>query len=84
MFGVCSRNRTVRQRPFGIQDLQNQLSLIESEIQMARRYYNGTVRNLNILIDSFPSNLVAGFFDFRKADFFQTDEADRAVPKVGF
>ena len=51
---------------------------------MARRYYNGTVRNLNILIDSFPSNLVAGFFDFRKADFFQTDEADRAVPKVGF
>lgn len=65
-------------------DLQNQLSGIENEIQMARRYYNGTVRNLNILVDSFPSSVVANLFHFAKAEFFQIDEADRAVPKVGY
>ena len=40
-------------------DLQQQLSELENEIQMARRYYNGAVRNLNTLVQSFPSNLVA-------------------------
>ncbi len=66
-------------------DLQNQLAKIEDEIQMARRYYNGTVRNLNIKIESFPSNIVANLFHFNKADFFEIeDEADRNVPKVSF
>jgi len=66
-------------------DLQTQLSAIEYEIQLARRYYNGTVRNLNILIESFPSNLVAGTFGFRQAEFFEIENAsDRAVPEVSF
>ena len=64
-------------------DLQSQLGKIEEEIQLARRYYNGTVRELNIKIESFPSNLVAGFFRFTPADFFEIeDKADQAVPKV--
>lgn len=67
------------------QDLQKQLADIEDQIQLARRYYNGTVRNLNIAIESFPSNLVAGWFAFQPAEFFEIeDAADRAVPKVGF
>lgn len=67
------------------QDLQKQLSDVEDQIQLARRYYNGTVRNLNIAIESFPSNLVAGWFGFQPAEFFEIeDAADRAVPKVGF
>jgi len=67
------------------QDLQKQLSEIEDEIQMARRYYNGTVRNLNVGIETFPNSIVAGMFDFEKAEFFEIeDEADRAVPKVDF
>jgi len=67
------------------QDLQHQLSEIEDQIQLARRYYNGTVRNLNIAIESFPGNLVAGWFAFRTAEFFEIeDPGDRAVPKVGF
>ncbi|HSO20154.1 MAG TPA: LemA family protein [Desulfosarcina sp.] len=67
------------------QDLQVQLSAIEDQIQLARRYYNGTVRNLNIAIESFPGNLVAGWFAFQPAEFFEIeDAADRAVPKVGF
>ena len=66
-------------------DLQDDLSLIESEIQMARRYYNGTVRNLNISIESFPSNLIAERFSFEKADFFEIeDAAEQEVPEVKF
>jgi LemA protein len=66
-------------------DLQDDLSQIESEIQMARRYYNGTVRNLNISIESFPSNLIAERFRFEKADFFEIEDAtEREVPEFKF
>ncbi len=65
-------------------ELQKALSDIEEQLQLARRYYNGTVRDLNILIESFPSNIFASFFGFRKATFFHIEEADRAVPKVAF
>ena len=58
---------------------------IENDIQMARRYYNGTVRDLNILIESFPSNLIAGRFGFTQAEFFEIEApADRQVPEVKF
>lgn len=65
--------------------LQDDLSEIENEIQLARRYYNGTARNMNVLVESFPSNFVAGFFRFAKAKFFEIENPeDRAVPKVAF
>lgn len=65
--------------------LQDDLSEIENEIQLARRYYNGTARNMNVLVESFPSNIVAGFFSFDKAKFFEIDNPeDRAVPQVEF
>jgi LemA protein len=52
---------------------------------MSRRYYNGAVRNLNTMIESFPSNLVANFFRFTKAEFFEIgDAAQRETPKVDF
>ena len=66
-------------------DFQDSLEQIEGEIQMARRYYNGAVRNLNIQVESFPSNLVASQFGFEKAEFFELESPeDRAVPKVAF
>jgi LemA protein len=66
-------------------DLQRQLGEIEGQIQMSRRYYNGTVRNFNILIESFPSSLVAKKFNFSQANFFELeDETERAVPQVKF
>jgi LemA protein len=66
-------------------ELQKSLADIEDQIQMARRYYNGAVRNLNILIGSFPSNLVAGAFNFTPAEYFELeDTGERAVPKVAF
>lgn len=67
------------------QALQGDLSEIEDEIQLSRRYYNGTVRNLNIKVESFPSNLIANMFNFIKAEFFEIEnEEDRAVPEVDF
>lgn len=65
--------------------MQNSLEHLESEIQMARRYYNAAVRDLNILIESFPSSLVAAHFGFAKKEFFEiADPAERAVPEVSF
>lgn len=66
-------------------ELQKDLSNLESEIQMARRYYNGAVRNLNTMVESFPSNIVAGQFKFEKREYFEIEEpGDRAVPQVAF
>lgn len=66
-------------------ELQKELGNLESEIQMARRYYNGAVRNLNTMVQSFPSNLVANRFGFAKRVYFEIEEpGDRAVPKVSF
>ena len=65
--------------------LQQQLAEIEDQLQMARRYYNGTVRNLNIGIQSFPNNLVAGVLGFREEPFFELDDRSQAAsPQVEF
>lgn len=66
-------------------DLQQSLDKMETEIQMARRYYNGAARDLNVQVESFPSNFVANTFKFEQADYFEIEnDADRAVPKVDF
>ena len=67
------------------QRLQEQLATVEGDIERARRYYNGSVRDLNTLIQSFPSNLVAKRYNFTEAEFFELDiEAARQVPTVDF
>lgn len=64
-------------------DLQQQLATLENELQMARRYYNGAVRNQNVLVQSFPSNVVAGLFGFGERPFFEIgNDAERAAPQV--
>ena len=66
-------------------DLQKSLADIEDQVQLARRYYNGAARNFNILIQSFPSNLLASAFHFTTVEYFEIAEAaERAVPKVSF
>lgn len=64
--------------------LQEQLAEIEDQLQMARRYYNGSVRNLNIVIQSFPNVLIARPLGFKEEEFFQAEGADRATPQVSF
>ena len=67
------------------QSLQNSLSEIENALQNARRYYNAVVRDLNTRIQSFPTNIIAGMFNFGEAQLFQIDNAaERNAPQVKF
>ncbi|AZA75468.1 MULTISPECIES: LemA family protein [Chryseobacterium] len=67
------------------QQLQAELSSIENDIEKSRRYYNGTVRENNTLVESFPSNIVANMYKFEKSKFFELDNiAEREVPNVKF
>ena len=66
-------------------NLQESLNSLEEEIQMARRYYNATARDLNIIIQSFPSSIIARRYGFENADFFElVNAAEAAVPQVSF
>lgn len=66
-------------------EFQEALQTVEDEIQLSRRYYNGAVRNLNVAVESFPSNVVANAFKFDKMEYFELENpADRAVPSVKF
>jgi LemA protein len=65
--------------------LQGSLSQTEDSIQNARRYYNAVVRDLNTKIQSFPTNILAGMFNFTARQFFETtDDADREPVQVKF
>ena len=65
--------------------LQEKLGEIEGDIEKSRRYYNGAVRQKNIAIDTFPSNMIANMFGFEKSPFFELDnEAEKAVPQIKF
>jgi LemA protein len=65
--------------------LQHQLSIVESDIEKSRRFYNGLVREKNIVIDTFPSNIIAGMFSFSKSLFFELEnEEEKTVPQVRF
>jgi LemA protein len=63
--------------------LQTELSEVENQIQYARRYYNGAVRNLNTRIETFPDLLIAGLCRYRSQPFFELDEAAHRQPPAG-
>ncbi len=66
-------------------ELQKELRDTEDKIQAARRFYNSNVRDLNIKIESVPSNVVAKIFNFKKMELFEIEEAAaRETPKVKF
>jgi LemA protein len=58
----------------GFLQLQTEISAVEADIQFARRYYNGAVRNLNTRIESFPDLLLARILGYRPAQYFEFDE----------
>lgn len=62
--------------------LQTQLSEIEDTIASARKYYNGTVRNLNIKTHTFPDLMIAGVFGIKEREFFEADEEERESVRV--
>lgn len=65
-------------------ELQRELTDTENKIQASRRFYNTNVRDLNIAVESFPSNLIANMFKFGKREFFELgeDEAEAAKNPV--
>ena len=66
--------------------LQAELSDTENKIQAARRFYNGNVRDLNIKVETFPSNIIASMFGFKKQEFFELEagSAEKEPVKVSF
>jgi len=65
--------------------LQEELSDTENKIQASRRFYNGNARDFNIKQETFPSNIIATLFGFKKAEFFEIEEAgERKAPEVKF
>lgn len=66
-------------------DLQRELADTENKIQASRRFYNGTVRDYNTSIETFPTRLIAGMFGFGAMQFFELgSEAEREPIKVEF
>lgn len=65
--------------------LQNELTDTEDKIQASRRFYNMNVRDLNIKIQQFPSNIIAGMAHITEHEFFEIEnEEEKAVPNVSF
>jgi LemA protein len=56
------------------QQLQAELTDTEDKIMASRRFYNGAARDLNIKIDTFPSNIIAKMFGFKKREFFEVED----------
>ncbi len=65
-------------------DLQRELADTENKIQASRRFYNGNVMDYNTKIDTFPTNLIAGAFGFKKEEFFGLEESQKEPIKVSF
>jgi len=64
--------------------LQKELTNIEEDIAKARRYYNAVVRDYNTSIHVFPNVIIANYFGFKPAPFFEARDEDREVPRVKF
>jgi LemA protein len=66
------------------QQLQAQLSDVESNIAVARQVYNDTVLSYENALETVPTSIIAGIFNFRPREYFQTEDATREVPRVDF
>jgi len=62
--------------------LMEELTGTENKISFARQFYNDSVMTLNNMVQSFPSNMIAGMFGFQPGTYFEVPEAETAAPKV--
>ena len=56
----------------------------ENKIAYSRQLYNSVTSNYNVKLETFPSNVIAKMFNFKAAEFLETPEEEKAVPKVDF
>lgn len=78
VFAVAESNPDLKANQNFLQ-LQDELVDTEDKIQAARRFYNGSARDLNIKIKTFPTNIFAGMLGFKPREFFEVDEAEAAA-----
>ncbi|GGE36468.1 LemA family protein [Streptococcus himalayensis] len=64
--------------------LQEELTNTENKISYSRQLYNSVTSSYNVKLETFPSNVIAGMFGFKAADFLQVPEEEKAVPTVDF
>ena len=87
LFNMVTENYPQLQANSNFTDLQNQLKGLESELESARRYYNGNVKTFNTKIELFPENIVAKRMgeEYTKKPYFELDsEEERKNVKVSF
>ena len=87
LFTAVSESYPQLQANSNFRDLQTQLQKIETELEGARRYYNGVVKSFNTKLEIFPSNIVANGMgeDYKKRAYFELDSAEeRRNVKVEF
>lgn len=66
-------------------ELQRELRDTEDKIQAARRFYNTNVKNMNIMLEKFPQNMIAGMLGFEQQEYFEVEtETEKEVPDVSF
>lgn len=65
-------------------ELQQQISEVEDNIQMARRFYNGAVKLFNVQLESFPSLIVGKLFHYQAAEFFELEAGEEKPPEISF
>jgi len=65
-------------------NLQEELTSSEDRVAYARQFYNDTVLKYNNKIQSIPSNVIAGMFNFQEREYFEGEEEARTVPRVQF
>jgi len=65
-------------------NLQEELSATENKISYSRQFYNDAVYGLNTAIDSFPTNIISGMFNFSKKEYFGVNENEKKPVKVNF
>ncbi|KKQ55392.1 MAG: LemA-like protein [Parcubacteria group bacterium GW2011_GWA2_38_13] len=83
LFAVAENYPTLRASE-NFAKLQDELSDTENKIQASRRFYNGNARDFNIKIEVFPNNLIAAPMGFKKFEFFEIAEGEKAPVKVSF
>ncbi len=64
--------------------LQQQISEVEDNIQMARRFYNGAVKLYNVQMESFPSLIVGKLLHYEPAEFFELEAGEEQSPDISF
>lgn len=66
------------------QSLMDELSGTENRISVARKDYNDSAKDYNLIIKKFPNNMIAGMFGFESKDYFEASESSKEVPNVDF